>query len=172
MEGMVTKRFFLVLIFLGMPCIALNPPALLSFSAGAFDVLRSRHRTWEFSLEYQLQYTSSYRTLNFRPTFGFMLTAQTSSYLYAGINFDLTFHDFVVSPGFAAGWYRHGHGKDLGFPLEFRSCLECAWQWQDWRRLGVRLSHLSNASIGRRNPGEESLVLFYSIPIRKGFPFK
>jgi lipid A 3-O-deacylase len=169
----VSMRFFFVApgLFFSIFCGA-HPPPLFSISAGVFDVKRARYRTWELSGEVQLQYTSSYRVLNVRPIFGGMATIDGSSYLYGGINFDLTFDAFVLAPGFAAGWYRAGGGKQLGYPLEFRSCLELAWQGRDWRRIGIRLSHLSNAHLGHKNPGEESLVLFYSIPIKRGFPFK
>ena len=101
-----------------------------------------------------------------------MATIEGTSYLYAGLNFDLFAGEkIVIAPGFAAGWYRAGGGKNLAVILEFRSGVELAWQFEDASRLGVHFYHLSNASLGSRNPGEESLVLFYDIPIKSGFPF-
>lgn len=101
-----------------------------------------------------------------------MGTARGSGYLYAGLNFDLLIQErLVLSPGFAAGYYWQGGGKDLGFPLEFRTGVELSYVFADQYRLGVHFYHLSNASLGRRNPGEESFVFFYDIPIVKGFPF-
>ena len=93
-----------------------------------------------------------------------MANAWGSTYLYGGINFDLLFWDhLLIAPGFAAGWYNQGSGKDLGYPVEFRSGIELSYQFDDWRRLGIHFYHLSNASIGHRNPGEESLDVYYSI---------
>lgn len=151
------------------------PPDYISFAAGTFDLLREKHRTWEFEAEYKFHLRclkSPNPYLEFRPVVGIMSTVQGAGYLYLGINFDLLFFDHLLfAPGFAAGYYWKGHGKNLGYPLEFRSGVELAWQFSDWRRLGIHFYHISNASIGKRNPGEESLVLFYDIPLSKGFPY-
>lgn len=153
-----------------------RPADLVSFAGGVFDLLHERHRTAEFSAEYKFGVsgpTTPFYFLEFRPLLGIMATIKGSTYLYGGINFDLLVCDqFVIAPGFAAGWYRAGQGKNLGYPLEFRSGVEAAWIFSDGRRLGAHFYHLSNASLGHRNPGEESLVLFFDIPVRKGFPFK
>src|SRR3990167_633018 len=151
------------------------PPDFLSVATGMYDVLREKWRTWEFEAEYKFHLKclkSPNRYLEFRPLIGLMMTVQGSGYLYLGLNFDLLFFDHLLfAPGFAAGYYWPGKGKDLGYPIEFRSGVELAWQCSDWRRVGVHFYHLSNASIGNKNPGEESLVFYYDIPIKKGFPF-
>jgi hypothetical protein len=153
---------------------AQTPPDFLSFGCGAFDFYREKHRTFEFEIEYKFHLKwlkPPIRQLNFRPLVGAMTTARGSFYGYLGINFDLLFFDHLLfAPGFAGGYYYPGHGN-LGYPLEFRSGVELAWQFSDWHRLGIHFYHLSNASLGNRNPGEESLILFYDIPIAKGFPF-
>jgi hypothetical protein len=157
------------------PLTAAPPPDFFSFGTGVYDFLRERSRTWEFEAEYKFHLKclkSPNRYLEFRPLVGLMATIQGSIYVYAGLNFDLLFFDHLLfAPGFAAGYFSKGRGKDLGYPIEFRSGVELAWQFDDWHRLGIHFYHLSNASLGRRNPGEESLVLFYDIPIAKGFPF-
>ncbi|MBU6383658.1 MAG: acyloxyacyl hydrolase [Verrucomicrobia bacterium] len=151
------------------------PPDLLSFGIGAYDFYRDRYRTFEFEIEYKpyvKAFKSPNRYLEFRPLIGVMATARGTFYGYLGINFDLLFCDHIhFAPGFAAGYFTPGKGKNLGYPLEFRSGIELGWQFSDWHRLGIHFYHLSNASLGRRNPGEESLVLFYDIPLVKGFPF-
>lgn len=164
---------YFLLIFSSLS--AAHPPDLLSFAAGAYDLCREKHRTFEFEIEYKFHLkclSPPNRYLQFRPLVGVMATAKGSFYGYLGINFDLLFCDHLLfAPGFAAGYFAPGSGKNLGYPIEFRSGIELAWQFSDWRRLGIHFYHLSNASIGRRNPGEESLVLFYDIPLVKGFPF-
>lgn len=159
-------------------CAALQAaeiPDFFSVAAGVFDISRERHRCMEFEMEYKCHVKwmkSPLDCLEFRPLAGLMGTVRGSIYGYLGINFDLLFfRHLLLAPGFAAGVYWKGHGKDLGYPLEFRSGIELAWQFDDWRRLGVHFYHLSNASLGHRNPGEESLVIYYDIPIRNGFPF-
>lgn len=152
-----------------------QPPDFLSFAGGVFDFTREKHRTFEVEAEYKFHlncWKSPNEYLEFRPLVGIMGTAKGSVYLYAGINFDLLFFDHLLfAPGFAAGYYAQGSGKNLGFPLEFRSGIEIAWQFNDWHRFGIHFYHLSNASLGSKNPGEESLVLFYDIPLVQGFPF-
>lgn len=154
---------------------AAPPQRLLSFGMGAFDIMREKHRTWEFEIEYKFLVNwlvSPWHFLEFRPLIGVMATATSSVYGYVGLNFDLLFwNHLLIAPGFAAGYYGKGNGKNLGYPIEFRSGLEVAYQFQDGHRLGVHFYHLSNASLARRNPGEESLVIYYDIPIKRGFPF-
>jgi hypothetical protein len=152
-----------------------HPPDLLSFAIGSYDFYRDKHRTFEFEIEYKFHLKclpSPNRYINFRPLVGLMATARGSFYGYLGLNFDLLFaNHLLIAPGFAAGYYAQGKGKNLGYPIEFRSGVELAWQFADWHRLGIHFYHLSNAGLGHRNPGEESLVLFYDIPLVKGFPF-
>lgn len=155
---------------------AAPPPDYLSFATGCFNIMKEKWRTWEFAIEYKFHLRclpSPNRYLEFRPLLGAMTTLRGSSYAYLGINFDLLFCDHVLfAPGFAAGYYTKGSGKDLGYPVEFRSGIELAWQFADTRRLGVHFYHLSNAGLGRKNPGEESFVVFYDLPLVRGFPFQ
>jgi lipid A 3-O-deacylase len=174
-KSLYIRRIFIFFLWTKLLC-ATPPPDLISFAAGAFNVLRPASMTAEFEAEYKFLLKclkSPWHFLEFRPLVGVMMTAKGSGYLYGGLNFDLLFGDHcLIAPGFAAGYYWRGDGKDLGFPLEFRSGVELAWQFSDGRRLGIHFYHLSNASLAKRNPGEESLVLYYDIPITKGFPFQ
>lgn len=168
-------RIILFTLFASLPLIAAPPPDYFSVATGVYNLLQDKWRTQEFDLEYKfhLRFLKSPNPhLEFRPLLGALMTLRGSKYFYAGINFDLLFFDHLLfAPGFAAGYFLKGEGRDLGFPIEFRSGVELAWQFCDKSRLGFHFYHLSNASIGKRNPGEESLVLFYDIPILKGFPF-
>lgn len=172
---LVDMRWLLLVCFMGSVCGRECPPDFLSVAIGSYDVYRPKYRTFEFEMEYKfhlkcLKPPNQY--LQFVPLIGLMSTAQISFYGYLGINFDLLFfHHLHFSPGFAAGYYARGKGKNLGFPIEFRSGFELGWKFSDWHRIGIHFYHLSNASLGSRNPGEESLVLFYDIPLVKGFPF-
>ncbi len=168
-------RWIPVFLFLARVLSGNTPPDFLSFAGGGYDFYRPKWRTWEIAAEYKFHLKclkSPNRYLEFRPLVGLMANADGAFYVYTGINFDLLFFDhFLFAPGFAGGYYANGRGKDLGYPIEFRSGIELGWQFADWHRLGIHFYHLSNASLGRRNPGEESLVLYYDIPLRKGFPF-
>ncbi len=155
------------------PLVLSAAPTYFSIGAGAYDLLRDKWRTWQFDAEVKFGLKPLNRYLTLQPVVGGFVNAHGGGYVLGGINFDLLFFDqhVLISPGFAAGYYWKGSWKDLGYPLEFRSGIELAWQFSDWRRLGVHFYHLSNASLGKKNPGEESLVFYYDIPIKKGFPF-
>ncbi|HSX38619.1 MAG TPA: acyloxyacyl hydrolase [Chlamydiales bacterium] len=161
-----------VIFGFGISCLAHASVPLdwISFGGGVYDLLRPKHRCPEFEIEYKFHIRhlgSPLRVLEFLPLVGIMANVHGGGYLYAGVNFDFLFCKHIVfAPGFAAGYYWAGKGKNLGFPLEFRSGVELAWQFSELNRLGIHFYHLSNASLGKKNPGEESLVLFYDIPIR------
>ena len=72
----------------------------------------------------------------------------------------------VTTLSFAPGYYHKGASKNLGYDLEFRSQLEISYRLDDRSRLGLSISHMSNASIGDKNPGTENLMVTYAIPGR------
>lgn len=153
----------LFFLFLTSFLYASEVPHLLSFGGGIFEVVRSNsHQTAVFQVEYRppvVWYTV-------RPSAGFMLTLKGSTYLYGGFGFEWIIKDrFLFSPNFAVGWYNAGGGKNLGYPLEFRSGVEGAVVFKNQMRVGAQFHHISNASIGHKNPGEESLIFFIAHPL-------
>ncbi len=142
---------------------AQESPSHLSFRGGVFEIVRhNKHQTEEFGVEYR----PSLNWYTLRPLMGFMFTVNGSTYLYGGVAFEwLAKKRVLFAPSFALGWYRPGGGKNLHFPLEFRSGFEMAWQFRSKARIGAQFYHISNASLGKKNPGEESLVFFISVPL-------
>jgi len=144
-----------------------DDPAFLTFGGGYYDVLRQNHGAAEFRAEYW----SDYKLAFLRPFVGGMVTSTSSGYGYAGLRADLFLsRRWVLSGAEAVGAYVRGDGQDLGSVLEFRSAAELAYRFDDRGRLGVAFYHLSNASLGRINPGTEVLSLFYAIPLGPGTP--
>ena len=142
-----------------------DDPDFIAFSAGVFDLGKN-----QTAAEGRLEYRSDFRLWFFKPFAGVMATSDGAAYGYAGVLVDIFFGDrSVASLSFAPGAYTKGSGKNLGHELEFRSQVELAYRFDDRARLGLALSHMSNASIGRKNPGAESLVLTYAVPLRKIF---
>ena len=138
-----------------------DDPDFLSVGGGYFDWNRQKAPAAEFRLEYR----SDYKLWIFKPLGGVMATSDGAFYGYAGIGVDVFLGNrFVVTPSFAPGYYEAGSGLDLGHELEFRSQIEFAYRFDDRSRLGLAVSHMSNASIGEKNPGTESAILYYSIP--------
>ncbi|TAH34744.1 MAG: acyloxyacyl hydrolase [Alphaproteobacteria bacterium] len=137
-------------------------PDLVTFSAGEYDVFDDK-KAAEFVLEYRVK---SWNWNTMSPLVGIMATTDGAVYGFAGLGFDWFINkNWVVNPNFAAGAYHNGSGKDLGSAIEFRSGLELNYVMEDRARLGLAFNHISNASIGDENPGTESLLLTYSMPI-------
>ncbi len=76
---------------------------------------------------------------------------------------------WVLTPNTAVGAYAEGDGQDLGHVIEFRSGFKLAYRFDDRSRVGVAIHHLSNASIGDDNPGTETALIYYSIPLTSLF---
>lgn len=139
---------------------AADDPDFIAVSVGAFDVNDD-----ETTAEARLEYRSDWRWWMFKPFGGVMGNADGGGYVYAGVLIDLFFGNrIVVTPSFAPGAYIEGDSKDLGSVLEFRSQIEVSYRFDNRSRLGVALSHMSNAGIGDDNPGTENLVLTYAVP--------
>jgi hypothetical protein len=139
----------------------LRDPPLIQIGGGYFNVLRYKRCG-----QVQIEYKWSPVVYTLRPFVGVTGTVHQSGYLYGGIGLDLFIGKyFVLTPSFAPGLYYRGHGKNLGYPLEFRSSIEAAVIFKKNYRLGVQFYHISNASLGHKNPGEESLIFFLAIPI-------
>ena len=140
-------------------------PDLLTVGVGAYNVL---HEAKEAEL--RLEYDFSYRFLYIvRPIAGVLATNKASVLPYAGFRFDAEIGHVVLSPEFAVGYWRTSDGKNLGGPLEFKSGGEIAWRFDDSSRLGFLFDHISNAGIYTKNPGVESAMLMYSIPLNELF---
>lgn len=137
-------------------------PSRLSLGVGTFDTLRPKERMLQFQAEYQ--WSACWHGI--QPIANLMVTEKGSVYICGGAIYDIFLGPyFVLSPSFAPGIYFKNGGKELGFPLEFRSSIALAFQFRNCDRLGLQFYHISNAKLGFKNPGEESLVLFYSISI-------
>lgn len=157
---MIKKIFFLSLIFISLFA---KDRSYLTLATGVHDVLRNNRRCQEFLMEYKMKYGFKKKLF---PFFGAMMTTKKSFYSYFGLSLDVVIKEKVfVFPSLALGLYFQGSGKDLGFPLEFRSCMKFGWQFKNFSRLGAGIYHISNASLGDKNPGEESVILFYSIAL-------
>ncbi len=139
-------------------------PDALAFGAGWFDIIKMRDNAAILNLEYR----SDKKLWVFKPMFGMWASSEGGFYGYAGIRMDVYFGNrFVFTPSFAPGFYHDGNGKDLGLEVEFRSSVEVAYRFDDYSRLSLGLAHLSNASLGDKNPGVETLTLTYSVPFSK-----
>ena len=148
------------------PATAGDEPAFISLGAGATGVIADRKQGAAFNIEYR----SDYELWKIRPFVGGFATSDASVYGYFGFLLDIYFGNrWVLTPNTAVGAYTDGDGEDLGHVIEFRSGFELAYRFDDRSRLGVAVHHLSNASIGDENPGTETALIYYSIPLNSLF---
>ena len=87
-----------------------------------------------------------------------MLTADSASYLYTGIQAEYKFGKLNLTPSFTPGLYQEGDGKDLGHMVEFKSELQLSLDLSSSTEFGFSYNHLSNASLGEKNPGANSYM--------------
>ena len=161
---MFKKIIFIFIIFIQFPIFALETD-LLYLEVGINNIFRKKHSQ---STEFRTEYKFHNKWWVFHPLIGVSYTTKQQLYAYSGISLDLILKKrLVFAPNFAAGYYNRGKGKDLGCPLEFRTGIEAAFIFKNMTRLGCSFSHTSNASIGRKNPGLETLVFFLAIPLNE-----
>ncbi len=135
----------------------------VSVYGGGFGVFESEDSSTMLGAEYR--FADQFNGL--RPVLGVMANEDSGAYLYGGAYWDLPLGTapFVISPGFAVGAYNEGASRDLGSVLEFRSTLEIAYQFENNHRLGLAISHISNAGLASENPGTETAQVVYSYPL-------
>ena len=145
---------------------ASDDPAFVTVGLGYYDWYEKEADTVDFRLEYR----HGDKLWIFKPWAGVEGTADGAIYGVAGVLVDLFFgRRIVVTPSLGAGLYYDGDGKDLGGLIEFRSQLEIAYRFNDRSRLGLAVSHISNAGLGDDNPGTEIVTLYYSAPLHNIF---
>lgn len=166
-SGAVSRTLSVALVsalFLASADPAVAEPATgWSFHVGAFDVDKSR-TAFEAGVEYRWDAFDFWRLDDLVPVAGLTATDDESVFAYGGLRWDLPWRTerFVPTLSFAVSAYEQGDGKDLGGVIEFRSGLDLSWVLDGGGRVGVGIYHLSNGSIHSFNPGEESVIVFWS----------
>ena len=92
------------------------------------------------------------------PITGFMMTADSATYLYTGVQAEYEIGKLNLTPSFSPGYYTMGDGKDLGSPLEFKTEVQLSLELLPGSKLGYSYNHVSNAGIGDKNPGANSYM--------------
>jgi hypothetical protein len=130
----------------------------LTMALGGFDVGK------EATAMGQVEYRFSTDWSGFRPQAGLFATADSGAYVYAGIGYPFTINDkWSLIPSLSGGYYNEGAGKDLGYDVEFYSQLRLEYRLSPGAGIGLGVGHISNAGIGDKNPGAETVYLSYSV---------
>jgi hypothetical protein len=95
---------------------------------------------------------------NLSPITGALFTADNAAYVYTGVQANYSIGKLNIIPSFTPGLYEAGDGKDLGHMLEFKSEVQLSLDLPKDSQFGFSYNHLSNASLGDKNPGANSYM--------------
>jgi len=131
----------------------------INFYSGMFDFSDDGKKSAIIGLQHQnenLIRDSFFGTIS--PITGAMITADNAAYVYTGIQAQYTMGKINITPSFTPGLYEQGDGKDLGHIVEFKSEVQLSLNLFENSQLGMSYNHISNASLGDKNPGANSYM--------------
>ena len=132
----------------------------LNIFTGMFDFSDHKQAAGLFGLQHQNEDLFRKSFLGkLSPVTGGFLTENTALYLYTGVQAEYELGFLTITPSFAPGYYNKGGGKDLGSLLEFKSEIQMSFDLSDSSHLGMSYNHISNASLGDKNPGANSYMI-------------
>ena len=132
----------------------------LNFFTGMFDFSDHKQKAGIIGIQHQNDdlFRDSFLG-RLSPITGGFLTENNAIYLYTGAQAEYDFGMFTITPSFAPGYYNSGNGKDLGHALEFKSEVQMSLNLSDSTEFGMSYNHISNASLGDKNPGANSYMI-------------
>ena len=131
----------------------------INFYSGMFDFSDDGQRALLFGLQHQNENLIRESVLGeISPVTGFFLTENQAAYLYTGIQAHYNLGDLDFTPSFTPGLYHEGDGKDLGHVIEFKTEVQFSINTSADTKLGFSYNHVSNASLGSKNPGANSYI--------------
>ena len=134
----------------------------LSFYTGMFDFSDDGKRSSLVGFQHQNENLNRDTFLgNLSPITGAMITADNATYFYTGVQAQYKIGALNFTPSFTPGYYNQGDGKDLGHALEFKSEVQLSLELPKDSQLGFSYNHLSNASLGDKNPGANSYMFSF-----------
>lgn len=143
-----------------------EPVPRIDFSAGTMQLFDSDK---EFA--WGIAYRPAWRFHHIVPTFELGTGHHEEFYAAAGMALELRLPwNVVLLPSFSVGYYNARKGLDLGLDMQFASQISLHYEFPHGHRLGLMFGHLSNGSFSDYNPGTETLMLTYSLPLN--FIFK
>ena len=133
-----------------------------NFFIGNFDFSDDKQAALLFGFQHQNELLERDTYLgNISPITGGFITKNSAVYIYSGIEWNIEMGAFDFTPSFAPGLYHKGDGKDLGHALEFKTEIQLSYSLSENTNFGMSYNHISNASLGDKNPGANSYMLNY-----------
>ena len=163
---MTLKNFFLTLFFLTLVG-SLNAEELktsdqnteFNVYTGMFDFSDDGKKSTLVGFQHQNENLNRDTFIgNLSPITGALITADNAGYFYTGVQAQYKLGSLNVTPSFTPGLYHEGDGKDLGHMLEFKSEVQVSLDLTKNSELGFSYNHISNASLGDKNPGANSYM--------------
>ena len=131
----------------------------LNFFTGMFDFSDDNQAAGLLGLQHQNDELFRKSFLGkLSPITGGFLTEKNAFYLYSGVQAEYEIGSLNITPSFAPGYYQQGNGKDLGSVIEFKTEVQVTYDFSEATQLGMSYNHISNASIGAKNPGANSYM--------------
>ena len=155
------KIVYFVIFFLGITksFAAENQSHQLNFFTGNFDFSDDKQSALLVGFQHQDENLERNTFLgNISPITGGFVTENSAAYIYTGFEWNVEMGELTFTPSFAPGLYHKGDGKDLGHVLEFKSEVQLSYVLSKDSSIGVSYNHVSNASLGDKNPGANSYM--------------
>ena len=131
----------------------------LNFFIGNFDFSDNKQSAYLIGFQHQDENLNRDTFVgNLSPITGGFLTENSAAYVYTGVEWNVDMGGLIFTPSFAPGLYHEGDGKDLGHALEFKSEVQLSYTTTDTSSFGISYNHVSNASLGDKNPGANSYM--------------
>ena len=157
------KIFLFIIIFLTTTKLfaveEINRENQMNFFTGNFDFSDDKQKAILVGFQHQDENLNRETLLgNVSPVTGGFVTENSAAYIYTGIEWNVDMGGMIFTPSFAPGLYHEGDGKDLGHVLEFKSEVQLSYASSDNTSFGISYNHVSNASLGDKNPGANSYM--------------
>ena len=131
----------------------------INFFTGNFDFSDDKQSAILIGFQHQNENLNRDTFLgNVSPITGGFVTENSAAYIYTGIEWNVEMGSLTFTPSFAPGLYHEGDGKDLGHILEFKSEVQLTYAVSENTNIGFSYNHVSNASLGDKNPGANSYM--------------
>ena len=137
-----------------------NKDHQINFFVGNFDFSDDKQKAILVGFQHQNEILSRNTIIgNVSPITGGFITENSAAYIYSGIEWNVDMGGgLMFTPSFAPGLYHEGDGKDLGHILEFKSEVQLSYATSNKTNFGISYNHVSNASLGDKNPGANSYM--------------
>ena len=151
------SRLYLAVILLLLAPLAARAEATPTVSVATGQL--GMRKEIPHALAIDVQVAAPWRWTLLRPIAGVLTSSKGGAYVYSGIAAEIPVTGSLqLRPGFAPGVVLASADRELGSRLEFRSSMELSLAPVESMRMGLSLSHISNAGFGYRNPGVETLT--------------